>query len=102
MLDLGASITTESFYQGGPRFGKFGGRQKMSIDASLLCLISGHADWAEFMSVDTSSNPARITVGGSAEICATIGKCPFCIGKCLSISVKGVVSTGGVDYFIDY
>jgi len=102
LLDLEATFNTAEFYQGGPRLGKFGGRQKFALDASLLCVLSGHADWAEFMSVDTTANPAKVTIGGSAEICGTIGKCPFCLSKCAGITVKGVVSTGGIDYFIDY
>ena len=100
--DLEASINTSEFYQGGPRLGRFGGRQKSALDASLLCVLSGHADWSEFMSVDTSADPANVTLGGSAEICGSIGKCPFCLSKCAGITVKGVLSTGGINYFIDY
>jgi len=99
LLDVEASISTALYYQGGPSLGTIGGRQKMSVDASLLCVLSGHADWSEFLSV---SGTGQLLVGGSANVCGSIGPCPFCISGCKGITVKGVLNTGGINYYIDY
>ena len=99
LLDIEASISTAIYYQGGPRLGTIGGREKMSVDASLLCVLSGHADWSEFISL---SGTGQLTVGGSANVCGSIGPCPFCLSGCKGVAVKGVLTTGGIDYFIDY
>jgi len=99
LLDIGANISTAIYYQGGPSLGTIGGRQKMSVDASLLCVLSGHADWSEFLSV---SGTGQLLVGGSANVCGSIGPCPFCISGCKGITVKGVLTTGGINYYIDY
>jgi hypothetical protein len=98
LLDVEAGVTTALYYEGGPRFGTIGGRQKMSVDVSLLCLVSGHVDWATFIQLTAG----QLTLGASAEVCGSIGPCPFCIEGCKGITVKGVLTTGGIDYFIDY
>jgi hypothetical protein len=99
LLDVRADITTALFYQGGPRFGRFGGRQKTSVDIKLLYVLEGSASWAVFVIVDTSG---QLTLGGSAEVCGRIGICPVCEEGCKSVSIKGVINDGGIDYFIDY
>jgi hypothetical protein len=97
-LDVEASVTTAMYYEGGPRLGAIGGRQKMAVDVSLLCLISGHVDWATFIRITAD----QLTLGASADVCGSIGPCPFCIEGCKGITVTGVLTTGGIDYSIDY
>lgn len=97
LLDIEATQTTAIYYQGGPR-GALGGRQKMAVDVSLLCLISGHVDWAVLMRLTGSD----LTLGASANVCGSIGPCPFCIEGCKGITVTGVLNDGGIDYSIDY
>lgn len=99
VLSADASITTAYYFLGGPALGTIGGRQKMAVDISLLCLLSGHADWAEFLALDTSG---QLTVGGSANVCGSVGPCPFCVSGCKGVTVKGIVSTHGIDYHVDY
>jgi hypothetical protein len=97
-LDVEANVTTAMYYQGGPRFGTIGGRQKMAVDVSLLCLVSGHVDWATFIQITSG----QLTLGASADVCGSIGPCPFCVQGCKGITVKGVLTTGGIDYSLDY
>jgi hypothetical protein len=99
LLDVRASIGTALYYQGGPRFGTIGGRQKTALDIDLLCVLSAHVDWAVFIVIDTSG---QLTVGGSANVCGKIGICPVCVKGCKGVTVKGVVNDGGIDYFIDW
>ena len=97
-LDVEATVTSAMYYEGGPRFGTIGGRQKMAVDVSLLCLISGHVDWATFIQITSG----QLTLGASANVCGSIGPCPFCIEGCKGITVTGILTTGGIDYSIDY
>jgi hypothetical protein len=99
LLDADATVSTAYYWQGGASLGVIGGRQAMGVKISLLCVLSGELDFAEFLAVDTSG---AITVGGSADACGSIGPCPFCVSGCKSVTIKGVVSTHGVDYFVDY
>jgi hypothetical protein len=99
LLDVQANITTALFYQGGPRFGRLGGRQKVSVDIKLLYVLEGSADWAVFVVLDTSG---QLTVGGSADVCGRLGICPFCVKGCKGVTIKGVINDNGIDYFIDY
>ena len=99
VLDADASITTAYYWQGGASLGIIGGRQAMDVKLSLLCVLSGELSTAEFLAVDTSGS---ITVGGSADVCGSIGPCPFCISGCKGVTIKGTVSTHGVDYSVDY
>jgi len=97
-LDVEASETTALYWEGGPRFGTIGGRQKMAIDVSLLCLVSGHVDWATFIQISAG----KFVLGASADVCGSIGPCPFCVSGCKGITVKGILTPGGIDYSIDY
>jgi hypothetical protein len=99
LLDANATVSTAYYWQGGASLGTIGGRQAMGVNLSLLCVLSGELDFAEFLAVDTSG---QLTIGGSADACGSIGPCPFCISGCKSVTIKGVVSTHGVDYFVDY
>jgi hypothetical protein len=99
VLNADASASYAYYWQNGASLGTIGGRQKMAVDISLLCVLSGHLDFAEFLALDTSGS---LTVGGTANVCGSIGPCPFCISGCKGVTIKGVVSTHGVDYFVDY
>jgi Concanavalin A-like lectin/glucanases superfamily len=98
LLDVEANTTTAIYYEGGPRFGTIGGRQKMGVDVSLLCVVSGHVDWSVFMQLMYG----QLTLGASADVCGSIGDCPFCVSGCKGITVTGTLTTGGIDYSIDY
>jgi hypothetical protein len=99
LLDVRASVGTALYYQGGPRFGKVGGRWKASVDIDLLCVLSAHVDWALFAVLDTAG---QLTIGGAANVCGKIGICPVCVKGCKGVTIKGVVNDGGIDYFIDW
>jgi hypothetical protein len=98
LLDIEANTTTAIYYEGGPVIGTIGGRQKMGVDVSLLCVVSGHVDWSVFMQLMYG----QLTLGASADVCGSIGKCPFCVSGCKGITVTGTLTTGGIDYSIDY
>jgi hypothetical protein len=107
MLDIDASVSSALFYEGGAASQTVGMRQKMALDVSLLCLISGHVDWASFSSLQhrgsiTDPYGYTLTLGSSANLCGKIGACPFCLEGCKGITIKGTVNTGGVDYYVDY
>lgn len=99
LLDVRADITTAMFYQGGPRLGRIGGRQKTKVEAKLLYVIEGSASWAVFMVLDSAG---KLTIGGEAELCAEIGVCPVCEDFCATLRITGVLTDGGIDYSIDY
>ncbi len=99
VLDAKANISTAYYYQGGASLGTIGGRQELDVKISLLCLLSGELDVAQFLALDTSG---KLTLGGSANVCGSLGPCPFCVSGCKGVKITGVVSTHGVDYFVDY
>jgi hypothetical protein len=101
-LDMEVGINSAMYYQDGPRSGKFGMRQKKSIDAELICLISGHLAMANFTSLELGPSGFQYVLGGSAELCIEIGSCPFCIDACAEVTIKGIVNDGGVDYSVDF
>ena len=101
-LDLEVGLTSAMYYMDGPRSGKIGMRQKKSIDAEVLCLISAHLDMASFASLSSGPNGLELILGGSADACAEIGSCPFCIEACVGVTIKGIVNDGGVDYSVDF
>lgn len=81
-----------------PPVGRFGGRQKVGLDAELLCVLGGSVNWTLFASI----SGRELVLGGGAEVCGKIGVCPFCVEGCAGFTVKGVLNDGGVDYFLDY
>src|ERR1019366_9454546 len=52
-LDVGAQVSGALYYQGGPRFGSIGGRQKVGVNVDLICIISASAEWGTAMRLDT-------------------------------------------------
>jgi hypothetical protein len=80
-------------------------RQTISLDASLLCLISGSASLTMSEIAQCSDFPTSgysLTLAGDAQVCGSIGPCPFCISGCKNISVVGTVKKGGIDYSVNY
>ena len=78
--------TAPLYYQGGPRFGSIGGRQKVGVDVDLICIISASAEWATAMRLDSVG---KLTVQGLARLCGKIGACPFCLKACKTLKVTG-------------
>lgn len=101
-LDVEETETTAVFYNGGPSTQQVGMRQQVALDLSLACLISGSASLTMFGSVTHSASGFEMDLGGSAQLCGSLGPCPFCISGCKGITVTGVVNTGGIDYSVDY
>jgi len=100
LLDANAYMTTAYYWQGGAGWGAFGGRQKMGIDATLLCVIGANVDWAEYIRIDTAG--PSFTVGGTASVGGKIGICPICKHASFDIDISGTLSPGGIDYHIDF
>jgi hypothetical protein len=95
-------VTSAVYYNGGPTKQQVGMRQKTELDLSLLCLLSGEASLTMFGSLSHSASGYELDIGGNAQICGSIGPCPFCISGCAGITVTGVVNPGGIAYHIDY
>jgi hypothetical protein len=98
LIDVEVTETDAVFYDGGASTRKVGMRQKDSMDLSLLCLLSGGADLEMFGTLQSGS----LTLGGSAQICGSIGPCPFCVSGCKGISVQSTVTSGGFTYHVSY
>ncbi len=101
-IDIEETEVNAVFYNGGPSKQQLGMRQKVSADLSLLCLLSGGANFTMFGTLTHTVSGFELDLGGSAQICGSIGPCPFCISGCKGITVTGVVNNGGVDYHVDY
>ncbi len=99
VLDADANISTAYYYQGGASLGTIGGRQELDVKLSLLCVMSGELDVAQFLALDTSGS---LTLGGSANVCGSVGPCPVCVSGCKGVTITGVISTHGIDYFVNY
>ncbi|HEX3716584.1 MAG TPA: hypothetical protein VH595_01340 [Verrucomicrobiae bacterium] len=101
-LDIGVNESSAVYYDGGPSTEQIGMRQTMGIDASLLCLLSANASLTMFGTTTHSPSGYSLEIGGEAQICGSIGPCPFCISGCKGITVTGEVGTGGISYDVDY
>ena len=98
-LDIRANVNNALYYQGGPRFGSIGGRQKFGVDVDLICIISASAEWGTAVRLDSAG---KLTVQGQARLCGKIGACPFCLKACKTLKVTGIVTDGGIDYDVDF
>lgn len=98
-LDISAQANYALYYQGGPRLGSIGGRQKFRVDVDLICIISASAEWATAMRLDSIG---QLTLQGQARLCGKIGACPFCLKACKSLTVTGILNDGGIDYDVDF
>jgi hypothetical protein len=101
-LDIGVSESSAVYYDGGPSTEQVGMRQTVGVDASLLCLLSASASLTMFGTVTHGPSGFSLELGGEAQICGSIGPCPFCISGCMGITVTGEVSAGGIAYHVDY
>jgi len=104
-LDVRANANTALYYEGGPRSGKIGFRQQVGLDLELGCVISGSVDLALGASATLTPPPDphyELDLEGDAKLCGKLGACPICVEGCKSITIKGVVKDGGVDYSIDF
>ena len=101
-LNIGVTETSAVYYDGGPESQQIGMRQGMEIDASLLCLLSASASLEMFGTTTVTPSGLTLEIGGEAQICGSIGPCPFCISGCKGITVTGEVGTGGISYHVDY
>lgn len=102
VLDVGAQVTTATFYNGGPTKQQVGMRQKLKLDLSLLCLLSGNASTTMFGALTHTPSGYELDLAGNVELCGSIGPCPFCISGCAGLGIRGAVNAGGVDYHLDY
>ncbi len=98
-LDVSAHVTYAVYYQGGPRLGSIGARDKTRVDVDLICIISASAEWGTAMRLDSEG---KLTLQGQARLCGKIGACPFCLKACKTLTVTGELGVGGVDYHIDF
>ena len=99
LLDVSANVNYAVYYQGGAVLGSIGGREKVSVEADLICIISASASWAEAMRLDSVG---RLTLVGEARLCGKVGWCPACLKACKTLKITGVLDDGGVDYDIDF
>ena len=44
----------------------------------------------------------HLEIVGSGDACGSLGPCPFCVQGCKTITIKGVLKTSGIDYYLDY
>jgi len=101
-LDIGVTESSAVYYDGGPNTEQIGMRQSMGVDASLLCVLSASASLTMFGTATHSPSGYSLEIGGEAQICGSIGPCPFCVSGCEGITVTGDVSSGGIAYHVDY
>jgi hypothetical protein len=99
LLDVGANVTSALYYQGGPRLGSLGGRQKVGVNVDLICIISASAEWATAIRIDSVG---KLTVQGQARLCGKVGWCPACLKACKTLVVTGVLTDSGIDYDVDF
>ena len=103
-LDITETESSAVYYDGGPETEQLGMRQTMAVDASLLCVLSAGASLTMFGTVTHGHGPSdfNLELGGEAQICGSIGPCPFCVSGCKGVTVTGEVSPGAIAYHVDY
>lgn len=99
LIELAADISTVVYYNGGPRYNRVGGRQTIGLDAKLLCVLSGRAEWSAFFALDGLE---RLTVGGSVYVEGGVNLGLFEVKDGVRLTLTGVVDEGGIDYYVDY
>lgn len=103
-LDITETESSAVYYDGGPETEQAGMRQTMAVDASLLCVLSAGASLTMFGTVTHGHGPSdfNLELGGEAQICGSIGPCPFCVSGCKGVTVTGEVSPGAIAYHVNY
>jgi len=102
LLDVEAGISTAEYFQWGPNTATLGVWQKESLYLSLLCVVSGGFDLTMAASGGETPSGFQLQLSGSADVCGSIGPCPFCVKGCKGISITGTLKTSGIDYHVDY
>ncbi len=101
MLDVGLTESTAVFYGGNWPMITVGGRETTQVEASVLCMISASASLTMYDDYTFDlDNPTvfSVTMGGVAQVCGSIGPCPFCIHGCKGLDISATLGTGGVSY----
>jgi hypothetical protein len=102
LLDVDATVSTAYFINGSPGQQQIGMRQTDELDLSLLCVLSGGASTTMYGSAEHFASGYQVILGGSAQICGSIGPCPFCVSGCKGITISGTVEKGGIEYKVNY
>ena len=101
-LDVGANISTQEYFYGGPRSATIGFRQKEGLDVSLLCVLSGSAEFTIGASGSITPQGPELDLSGSAQFCASAGPCPLCVSGCKTLTIAGRLTTKGISYSLSY
>lgn len=102
LLNADARITFVDYFLGGPSSANFGHWERREVDFSLLCLVSGSFGQSLSGQVTKDASGYHLELTGSGDACAEVGIDPFSVKKCETITIKGILKEGGVDYQLDY
>jgi len=102
LLNADARIAFVNYYLGGPSSASFGHWERRDIDLSLLCVLSGSLGMTLGGQVTKNADGFHLEVTGSGDACGQVGPCPLCLHDCKTITIKGVLKTSGIDYYLDY
>jgi len=102
LLNADARIAFVDYYLDGPSSANLGHWERRDVDFSLFCLVSGSFGQSLSGQVTKDASGYHLELTGSGDACAKVGIDPFSVKKCETITIKGVLKEGGVDYFLDY
>ena len=102
LLNVDARLSFVEYYLDGPSSANFGYWEERDTDFSLLCVLSGSLGMTLGGKVTKDPSGYHLEVVGSGEACGQIGPCPFCLRGCKTVTIKGVLKEGGINYSIDY
>ena len=102
LLNLDARVGTTAYYLDGPSSANFGYWEREDIDISLLCVLSGSVGYGIGGQATKDASGYHLEVVGSGDACGSLGPCPFCVQGCKTVTIKGVLKTSGIDYYLDY
>jgi len=102
ILDVGANISTQEYFYGGPRSATIGFRQSEGLDVSLLCVLSGSAQFTVAASGSITPQGPELDLSGSAKFCGDLGPCPVCVSGCKTLTIAGRLTTKGINYSLSY
>ena len=102
LLNADARLAFVNYYLGGPSSANFGHWERREVDFSLFCLVSGSFGQSLSGQATKDASGYHLELTGSGDACAEVGIDPFSVKKCETITIKGVLKEGGVDYYLDY
>ena len=102
LLNADARITFVEYFLGGASASNLGYWERRDIDFSLLCLLNGSVGMTLGGQVTKDASGFHLEVTGSGDACGKVGYCPFCVDKCITVTIKGILKQGGIDYQLDY